>query len=310
MKKVLVFGCAGFVGKYLIDEFIKNAYDVIGADIVSTELWMKKDVATYYEVDILNYQEVYSLMDEIQPDYVVNLAAVSSVAQSWVIPQRTMEVNVVGAINILESVKKCCIKSKVLLVGSSEEYAISDEPIRENYLINANNPYGISKVTMENFSEIYRDEYGMNIINTRTFNHTGVGQLEKFVIPSFVRQVAEIHRSKKGGKVLVGNLDAMRDIGDVRDMVSAYRMILESDTIEKVFNVGSGECYSLKSILNYIVSLTNEKVDVIVDQSKLRPLDNPIIWCDNSRIKKEIGWEPQYSVYDAIEKMFKEMTTG
>ena len=182
---------------------------------------------------------------------------------------------------------------------------MSTEPISENFPIDANNPYGISKVMQEHFSDLYRNKYGMNIVNTRTFNHTGVGQPERFAIPSFVKQVAEIHKTGKSGVIHTGNLMVKRDLGDVRDMVSAYRMILESNSTAKVFNVGSGECYLLSDILNSIINLTDVSVEVITDKDKIRPSDNPVIWCDNSFIKREIGWKPQYTIYDAIKRMFE-----
>ena len=213
----------------------------------------------------------------------------------------------IGA-NILETVRKTGIRPRILLVGSSEEYAVSDAPIPEDYPLNGSNPYGITKIAQENFAEIYRESYGMDIISTRTFNHTGVGQPEKFVIPSFVRQAAEIHKSGGNGKIYVGNLSVRRDLGDVRDKVSAYRMILESDTREKVFNVGSGVSRSLDEILRYIVSLVGGNVEVVVSPEKLRPIDNPVIWCDNTRLRSCTGWEARYTVFDAIRGMFAAMT--
>ncbi len=306
MKKTLVFGCSGFVGGYLAEELATNGYLVVGSGIEKTYNDPYGYLSEYVALNILDYEEVETLIRATDPDSIINLAAISSVGASWSIPQLTMDVNVKGTLNILEAVRKCGISPKILLVGSSEEYSISDKPISENYPIAANNPYGISKVTQEQFAEIYRKEYGMHIINTRTFNHSGVGQIDKFVIPSFVKQVAEIHLSKKPGVIEVGNLSARRDLGDVRDMVSAYRMILESDTREKVFNIGSGQCYCLEDILKYVISLTDQRVEVNVDPNKLRPLDNPIIWCDNSLLRREIGWAPKHSVFDAIDLMFKD----
>lgn len=308
MKKALVFGCAGFVGRYLADELATHGYDVIGTGKESAYTGNSESLSNYVPLDILDEQNVNKLIDWCLPDYIVNLAAVSSVGASWSIPQLTMDVNVKGTLNILEAVRGCGISPKILLIGSSEEYAISDSIISESYPINANNPYGISKVTQEQFAELYRNEYGMQIITTRTFNHTGVGHADSFAIPSFVKQVANIHSSGREGIISVGNLSAKRDIGDVRDMVFAYRMILESDTQHTVFNVGSGQCYSLEDILKYIISRTDQKIDIQVDSTKLRPIDNPIIWCDNTLIKKEIGWTPQYSVFDAIDMMFEYYT--
>ena len=310
MKKILIFGCSGFVGRYVIEEFSSHGYLVYGTDQKNPVGTARKHLEDFRSIDLLNFDLVENYITAIKPDYIINLAAISSVGLSWSIPQTTINVNVNGSLNILESVRKLGLKTKILLVGSSEEYAISDSKINEEYPINANNPYGISKVTQEQFADLYRNEYGMNIINTRTFNHTGIGQPTNFAIPSFVKQVADIHNSHKSGIISVGNLGAYRDLGDVRDMASAYRMILESDTEKHVFNVGSGNCYHLEEILSYIVSLSDENIEIHVDPQKLRPLDNPVIWCDNTLLREEIGWFPKFTIYDAINSMFNDFTNN
>lgn len=310
MKNTLIFGCSGFVGGYLAEELAANGYSVFGTDIADINESIRNYIEDYFVVNILDYEKVLDLIKDCAPEYIINLAAISSVGASWRIPQLTIDVNVNGTLNILEAVRSCGIDSKILLIGSSEEYSVSESRITENYPINANNPYGISKVTQEHFAELYRNEYGMRIISTRTFNHTGVGQLDSFAIPSFVKQVAEIHNSGNPGVISVGNLGVKRDLGDVRDMVSAYRMILESNTQQTVFNVGSGICYSLEDILNYIISRSDQCIEVRVDSKKLRLIDNPIIWCDNTLIRDKVGWKPQYTVFDAIDAMFLNYTSS
>ncbi len=306
-EKVLIFGAGGFVGSYLAEEFCSHGYEVFGTDIAELRASVPS-LSRYDVMDMLNAEDVMSLIGSIRPDYIVNLAAISSVGDSWRIPQKTIAVNVNGTLNILEAVRQLELGAKILLIGSSEEYAVSDSPISEDYELNASNPYGISKIAQENFAELYRSSCGLDIISTRTFNHTGIGQPEKFVLPGFVSQAAKIHNSGKDGKIYVGNLSVRRDFGDVRDMVSAYRMLLESDTHSKVFNVGSGVCPSLAELLDYIVSLAAQRIEVIVSPEKLRPIDNPVIWCDNSRLKAETGWASRYTIYDTIREMFSAMT--
>lgn len=306
MKKVLIFGISGFVGKYLADNLLNHGYEVIGTDCLYADETLLNVIHTFELMDILDSQAVYHLIKKYEPEYIVNLAAISSVASSWKIPQTTIGVNLNGTLNILEAVRQINIDTKILLIGSSEEYEISNEQIAEEHNINANNPYGISKVAQENFAKIYREEYGLKIVNTRTFNHTGIGQSDKFVISSFIKQVAEIEKQGQSGSISVGNLSARRDLGDVRDMVEAYRMLLEKDTEYNVFNVGSGSCYLLEDLLKYIISLSNQSIKIQVDEERIRPLDNPIIWCDNSRIIEAIGWKPQYTIYDTINEMYKD----
>ena len=304
---VLIFGAGGFVGAYLSEEFSLHGYDVFGTDIADLKS-PRASFREYIVADMLDSSCVEGMVGRITPKYIINLAAVSSVGASWHIPQKTVQVNVNGTLNILEAVRKLGIATRILLIGSSEEYAVSGSQIAEDYTLNPNNPYGISKIAQEFFAEMYKTSYGLDIISTRTFNHTGIGQPDNFVLPGFVRQAADIHNSGRDGKIYVGNLSAKRDFGDVRDMVRAYRMILESTTTEKVFNVGSGTCYSLEELLHYIISLTSEHIEVVVSPEKLRPVDNPVIWCDNSLLRSQTGWAPIYTIYDTINSMFASMT--
>lgn len=284
MKKVLITGAGGFVGRYLIDIFKKDNYEILACDINKKENF-GKDIE-YRDMDILNKEMINPILKEFQPDYLINLAAISSVGVSWKIPNKTVEVNVIGTINLLEAVHTYCPECKVLLIGSSEEYISKNEPLKETDEVNANNPYGISKIAQENFAKLYKEKYGMKIVCTRSFNHIGVGQMETFAIPSFCKQVAEIEKSGKPGPIAVGNLSAYRDFSDVRDIVKVYKALLENDTDELIYNVGSGNTYQMKEILDYIVSLATQRIDIVTDEGKLRPVDTPYICCDNTKTKK------------------------
>lgn len=284
MKKVLITGAGGFVGRYLIDIFKKDNYEILACDINKKDNF-GKDIE-YRDMDILNKEMIKPILKEFQPDYLINLAAISSVGMSWKIPNKTVEVNVIGTINLLEAVHAFCPECKVLLIGSSEEYISKNEPLKETDEVNANNPYGISKIAQENFAKLYKEKYGMKIVCTRSFNHIGVGQMDTFAIPSFCKQVAEIEKSGKPGPIAVGNLSAYRDFSDVRDIVKVYKALLENETDELIYNVGSGNAYQMKELLEYIVSLSTQRIDIVTDEDKLRPVDTPYICCDNTKTKK------------------------
>ena len=303
MSRVLIFGAGGFVGSYLCKEFLNNGYKVSGTD--KGEGSALPSEVDFYKTDLMQADEVEKLIGQIQPDIIVNLAAISSVGASWNMPQTTMAINVIGALNIMEAARKSEQKPKILFVGSSEEYVISENPLDENTQLNANNPYGISKVTQEQFAKLYREQYGLKIYCVRPFNHTGIGQRDSFVLPSFCKQVAEIDKSGKDGKIQVGNLKVKRDFSHVKDVVRAYRMIVESDNCNQIYNVGSGNAYSLEDMLTYIIGLSNQHIEIEVDQNRIRPTDQPVICCDRSLIGKELGWEPQYNVYDALKEMYE-----
>ena len=303
MSRVLIFGAGGFVGSYLCKEFLNNGYKVSGTD--KGEGSALPSEVDFYRTDLMQANEVEKLIDQIQPDIIVNLAAISCVGASWNMPQTTMAINVIGALNIMEAARKSEQKPRILFVGSSEEYVISENPLDENTQLNANNPYGISKVTQEQFAKLYREQYGLKIYCVRPFNHTGIGQRDSFVLPSFCKQVAEIDKSGKDGKIQVGNLKVKRDFSHVKDVVRAYRMIVESDNCNQIYNVGSGNAYSLEDMLTYIIGLSNQHIEIEVDQNRIRPTDQPVICCDRSLIGKELGWEPQYNVYDALKEMYE-----
>ncbi|MCR5587871.1 MAG: GDP-mannose 4,6-dehydratase [Lachnospiraceae bacterium] len=302
MDSVLVFGAAGFVGPYLIKEFLNHDYEVFGCDMRHNSI--SQICSDYYVCDMMDLDLVKSMINKVQPSCIVNLAAISSVGMSWKIPQKTMEVNVCGALNILEAVRICELDTKILFIGSSEEYEPSKEAISEKNRLSANNPYGISKMTLEKFTDVYKQRYGMKIYHVRAFNHTGVGQSDNFVIPSWCKQVAKIHMSGQAGIMRVGNLDIYRDFSNVRDVVRAYRMILESDDFDTIYNVGNGEKVALRDILSYIISLTDQSVKVETDPKLFRPVENDVIYCDNSLIKEKLGWEPEFNIFDTVKDIF------
>lgn len=308
MKRILIFGISGFVGDYLSRLFINKGYEVIGSDLIKNE--KVHNSVIFEKGNILEPEGVSFIIKKYLPDCIVNLAAISSVGQSWNIPQKTIDVNVKGTLNILETVKEICIDSKILLIGSSEEYAPSDKPISENWEINANNPYGISKMVQEKFADMYTERYGMKIVCVRAFNHTGVGQNENFVLPSFCRQIADINKKNKEGKIYVGNLSAKRDFSDVRDIIRAYAMIIESEVNHGVFNVGSGKAYAISELLEYICSLSEVKITVEVSKERFRNVDTPYICCDNSLMRRKFGWEPEYTIFETIENMYKYMLSS
>ena len=294
MKKVLIFGSNGFVGPYLSKELSSRGLDVYESDI-STTTNSKNN--KYFPCDIANSLAVFELINLIKPNFIVNLAAISSVSSSWNKPQLTYQINVIGAINILDSlIKQNNLSCKVLIVGSSEEYKPSDKPLSEDSPLDSNNPYGLSKESQEKIANLYSSKYGIPVIFTRSFNHTGVGQKDNFVIPSFCKQVVDIEKGKAKNEILVGNLDAIRDFSDVRDIVSAYGDLIENKTCG-VFNVGSGFAYSIKEILDKIISKSTVSINYKIDKSKIRPLDTPYICCSKNKLNQKF----KYKIDDTIE---------
>ncbi len=303
MKTALIFGASGFVGAYLARELHANGYSVAGTD--RTESCAVEEVDEYRSADITDAESVKQLVADIRPDAIINLAAISSVGQSWTIPQQTVNVNVLGAINVFEAVKAADYPAKILLIGSGEEYAPSEEPLTEESPVSALSPYGISKVMQGQFSDLYASKFGLDIVRTRSFNHTGVGQTDTFVLPSFCKQAAQIAATGKPGTIEVGNLEVVRDFSDVRDIARAYRLLLEGDYSGQVFNVGSGVGHSLRQLLDTIISFADVDIEVIVAPERLRPSDNPVSVCDYTKLAVATKWRPEYTVNDVLQNMFE-----
>lgn len=303
MKKALVFGAGGFAGAHMANELLAHGYEVYGCSRYSK--LSNERFSGSLVCDILDADRVRTVISEVNPDYIVNMAGVSSVGLSWKIPRKTIETNTVGPINILENVKEINPDAHVLFIGSSEEYAPTLEKLTEEKPLDANNPYGISKVMLERFCSLYRDHYGMNIHYVRAFNHTGPGQVDTFVIPSWCKQVAEISKSGKKGVMNVGNLRVARDFSDVRDVVRAYRMVLESDDCNQIYNICSGKATYLQDILDYIISFSSQPIEVETSSKLIRPVENDSICGDNSRIYEKLGWKPQTDIKDTIKELFE-----
>lgn len=291
MAKALIFGAAGFVGPWLVKELAFHGWEVACSD--RFELPKAGINGEYYSADLLDAARVAEVVAESHPDAIINLAAISSVGQSWKIPAFTIEVNVVGALNVLEAAKALGTCPKVLLVGSSEEYEPSEMPLSEDSPLAGNNPYGISKRVVGDFSDLYETTGDVRVYRTRSFNHTGPGQAPRFVIPNWCNQVAGFEREKHGGTMQVGNLLVRRDISDVRDIVRGYRMLLESDCSGEVFNLGRGTATPLKVILETIIGFSSQKIAYEVDSALIRPADQPCVCADVAKAAHELGWRAE-----------------
>ena len=251
--KALVIGAAGFVGYYLINELKKDSNLEIYASKLPNET-IENDCIKV-DLDITDFENVKKVMSKIKPDYIYHLAAQSSVSNSWKHPQLTTKINVIGTINILEAIKEYCSNTKVLLVGSSEEYGKIDYsvPVKESTNLNPQNVYAITKQTCEQLGKLYYSAYGLNIYMTRSFNHIGPKQSSKFVISDFCNQVVNIEKGLQEPIIKVGNLASYRDFTDVRDVVKAYTLILKNGSIGEVYNIGSGSSIKISDALELII---------------------------------------------------------
>lgn len=292
--KALVIGGGGFVGPYLVRHLTDDlGYEVTVTKTVKETLTM--DNATVRDLDILDMEQIRTLLEEEKADYLFHLAAQSSVAYSWKNPTLTVDVNIKGCINLLEAIRLVDKKPRVLLIGSGEEYGHikKDEcPIIEDNVVRPGNIYAATKSCQNMLGRIYSDAYDLDIMMVRAFNHIGPNQTPMFVVADFCKQVADIEKGKQEPVINVGNLSAKRDFTDVRDVVKAYAKLVAGGKRGETYNVGTGHAVAIQDILNQIIAMSDKDIEVKVDPAKLRPVDVPIIEPDISKIKKEVGWEP------------------
>lgn len=296
MKKILITGATGFVGKYLVDYIAKNSQDKVYGTYISDSP-DKRDQIEFVKIDLNNEQDVQNMVGEIKPDYVYHLAALSSASDSFKHPKETIINNVSVQVNLLEAIKKHELKeTKILIISSAEIYGMVDPkdlPINEKTELNPTNPYAVSKITQDFLALQYYLAFNLKTFRVRPFNHTGPGQRPDFVVSAFAKKIAEIEKGKREKVMTVGNLETKRDFTDVRDIVEGYAAVMEKGKIGEVYNMGSGKSHKISEILEIFISLSTEKIEVKEDPSLFRPFDDPDLVCDADKIKKDTGWEPQ-----------------
>ena len=291
--KSLIIGGAGFVGGHLMDRLVKSKDEVTATKLESEKI-NRTDVKTV-NMELTDIEDVRRVINEELPDRIYHLAAVSSVALSWKQPHLTVDVNIKGAINLLEAVKDCEKKIKVLMIGSGEEYgAVSEKdlPVDEETALHPGNMYAVTKICQNMISSLYAKAYGMDVMMVRAFNHCGPAQAPMFVVSDFARQIAEAEKGLREPVIYVGNLSAKRDFTDVRDVVRAYELIMQKGRSGETYNVGSGNARSIDSLLKMLVSLSSRDIEVKIDEKRLRPVDVPVIEADTKKLKQETGWQP------------------
>ena len=300
--KSMIIGAAGFVGPYLATAIMEN----MGGELVVTKLPNENvDIPgiKIVNLNILDEEEIFTLFNNEKPDYIFHLAAQSSVALSWKNPKLTINVNIIGAVNLLNAIRRLDYQPRILIIGSGEEYGYIKEneiPIKETNALHPGNVYAATKACQNMIATMYSKAYGLKVVLTRSFNHIGPMQRTQFVIADFCNQVAMIEKGLQEPVMHVGNLSAKRDFTDVRDVVRAYTLLAQYGKEGETYNVGCGHAIAVRDILDMILKQTNANIEVKVDPEKLRPVDVPIIEADTNKIFKDTGWKPQITLEQTI----------
>ncbi len=291
---VLVTGGMGFIGYHLCHEMKANGYNVISCDIKSFD--------GIQILDTLDYDMVEQVVAKYIPDILIHLAGQANIAQSWANPQLTIQSNVIGSINILEAVKRVTPNTRVLLVGSSDEYGYQEtdnNQIMETTTLKPRTPYAISKIAQEQFGRLYYKIFSLNVYMVRLFNIAGPGQAKGYLVSDFASAIAEIEAGKRNS-ISVGNLDSARDYIHVKDACRAIRLILEKGRAGEVYNVSSGKAFSAKDILEICRKKTKSVIIVNQDLGRLRPSDVPYVCGNHDKLTNQTGWEPKHTIEDIV----------
>lgn len=298
--RALITGSQGFVGRYLRRELEESGYEVVGLDIQPGE--------GAIQADLLNPEQLAAAVRQAEPDAVFHLAGQADVARSWKIPQKTMEINVLAAVNLMEAVRAFNPSVRMVLVGSSDQYGNLGEAgrmVSESLATHPQTPYAVSKKAQEEMAQVYVRAYGMNICMTRSFNHGGAGQRLGFLIPDFASGIVKVERGE-AKSLKVGNLTSRRDFTHVKDVARAYRLIGEKGKPGEVYNVGSGVTWSAQEILDKLCAMAVCPIPVEQDPARMRPSDTPVICCDHTKLTTDTGWQPQIPLEDILSDTLRE----
>lgn len=308
-KKALITGIAGFVGSHLAELLLVRGFEVYGMCRPRTKRDHIESIINKLhleDADLMDTHSLYTMLARIKPDYIFHLAAQSFVPTSWVSPSVTLEVNIVGSANLFEAVRQAKIDPVIQIACSSEEYGLVHEnelPIKETNPLRPLSPYAVSKVAMDYLGYQYYQSYKVRIVRTRGFNHTGPRRGETFAESNFAKQIALIEKGKQEPVISVGNLEAKRDYTDVRDMVRAYLLAVETCDPGEVYNIATGRAVRIGDALNLLLSYAKVKVTIKEDPSRMRPSDVPVLVGDSSKFVGKTGWKSEIPLEKTMEDL-------
>jgi GDP-4-dehydro-6-deoxy-D-mannose reductase len=309
--RVLITGASGFAGGYLARACAEAGDEVVG---ISRSGAIRAGAGSGRAVDLTDAPAVRDVVRSVTPQVIYHLAALSSVGRSWDEPARTMEENVVGAINLLEALRYEAPSARVVWVSSCEVYGVPAVlPIPEDAPQRPANPYAVSKSAGEMLAAVYTDAYGLDIVRARPFNHAGPGQRSIFVFSSLAFQAAQARvDGARRVRIVTGNPETRRDFTDVRDVARAYRLLAKR-TNGGVYNVSSGRSVSPADNVQLLSELLAPiEVEHEVDPSLVRAREVMDLRGDSSRLRAATGWQPEiplrHTMLETIDYWVRELS--
>ncbi len=294
-QKILITGAAGFAGRHLIRELQAHGHDVFTTDALPAA-----DIPAYRQTELRDRAALKTLVREAKPDACIHLGAISFVPDGDSNPEMLLTVNIAGTVNVAEAIRSEAPACRMLFVSTAQVYGpvtsirAANVPIRENAPLLPLSMYAISKAAAEQAVLAFGSAYGIETLIARPANHTGPGQSPKFVAVSFARQMVAVKRGECS-EVRVGNLDSVRDFTDVRDVVKAYRLIVERGQSGLAYNITTNARVRIGELLDRLQGIVGVKPEIVVDPALHRPGDASLK-LDVSRLRDHTSWIPEYEL--------------
>jgi len=299
--RALITGINGFAGGHLAEHLLAATdYQVWGiARGGIANLPSLHDRVDAVDVDLTDRAAVDALIDTARPDVVFHLAAQAHVPTSWKDPAGTLIANISMQLHLCEALHAADLQPRIVVVSTGEVYGAvepNDVPIDEAVPLRPVNPYAVSKAAQDLLAYQQHRAYKLPIVRVRPFNHAGPRQSDGYAPTAFAHQIARIEAGLQPPVVQVGNLDAQRDLSDVRDIVRGYLLAAEHGEAGTVYNLGSGRPVAMRTVLDTLLSLSTATITVELDPARMRPVDVPVIACDAARFRDRTGWQPEIAL--------------
>ncbi|HAJ80566.1 MAG TPA: hypothetical protein DCO75_12445 [Fibrobacteres bacterium] len=304
MSVALITGVNGFVGRLLAEKLSANNRHIVGIDIQDKSIL--PDIQ-YFKADICDIDIMANIFSKTQPQEIYHLAAVSSPSYFHTEPFNSFRINLMGSISLFEVMKKSTCNSVMLAAGSAKQYQepAGPGPVTESGILNPSGYYGMSKYAVEMIGRYYVQQHDLDIRFTRSFNHTGPGQANNFVCSDWARQVALIALGMQKPEISVGNIKAAIDFTDVRDVIEAYRLIVQNGKKGEAYNVCNGKGIDLKYILDYLTKKCPSQISICVKQEKFDvTAANAGLIGNYDKLHKETGWNPQIPIEKTLDDIY------
>jgi GDP-4-dehydro-6-deoxy-D-mannose reductase len=301
--QILVTGANGFVGQHVTHLLSEQGHTPLHCDLQPVKGAPRNRL---FVGDLCDQAFLEDLVSRAKPDACIHLGGIAYVPMGWKNPQLVYNVNLGGTVNLLEAFRKHAPEARIVVVSSGEIYGRTarQNPLRETDIMYPANPYAVSKQAADQHALLTAQRYNMNIMTARPDNHTGPGQSELFVTATFARQVADIASGRRKARMLVGNLDNMRNFTDVRDIARAYLALLERGRAGTAYNIASGIPVRIRSVLDTLCRIANINPQIDIDPSRYRPTDC-LPTLDTTRIHQHTGWKPQIPIQTTLQDIYQ-----